>query len=216
MHNTKSDHFSLKIKPYIYWNRKSNVKSEKKRPTASLYMQMEAFDRLTYLALVLLWLVFSVVCRPSCIVCRALTYSLNDISSWTTVPNLKLFHMNVPYYALCQNCILIGFTPLNTRAARAPGKKAFKWHLRLNHRSKLRINWRDCSSGYLLPKLHKWFASLNKRAARALDKKYLQTASPPAPLVQIQDNCTALFLIISSTKIAQMVALHWTKGLPEL
>ena len=28
MYNTKSDHFSPKIKPYIYGNRKSNAKSE--------------------------------------------------------------------------------------------------------------------------------------------------------------------------------------------
>ena len=27
MYNTKSDHFSQKIKPYIYGNRKSNAKS---------------------------------------------------------------------------------------------------------------------------------------------------------------------------------------------
>ena len=37
MYDTKSDHFSSKIKPYFYANRKSNAKS---------YMKMEAFDRL--------------------------------------------------------------------------------------------------------------------------------------------------------------------------
>ena len=38
----------------------------------------------------------------------------------------------------------------------------------------------------------------------------------PEPLLQIQNNFTELFLWIPSTKIAQMVTLHWTKGLPEL
>ena len=51
-------------------------------------------------------------------------------------------------------------------------------------------------------------APLNKRATRALDKKYLETASPPEPLVQIQNNFTELFLMMPSTKIAQMVPLH--------
>ena len=46
MHDTKSDHFSPKIKRYFHGNRKSNTKSLKYRPTASLYMKMESFDRL--------------------------------------------------------------------------------------------------------------------------------------------------------------------------
>ena len=41
MFNRKSDHFSPKIKPYIYKNRKSNAK-----PTASLIINMKAFDGL--------------------------------------------------------------------------------------------------------------------------------------------------------------------------
>ena len=36
------------------------------------------------------------------------------------------------------------------------------------------------------------------------------------PLLQIQNNFTELFLIIPSTKIAQMGSLRGTKGLPEL
>ena len=38
----------------------------------------------------------------------------------------------------------------------------------------------------------------------------------PEPMAQIQNNFTALFLITPSTKIAQMVPLACTEGLPEL
>ena len=150
-----------------------------------------------------------------------------------------------------------------TRAARAPDKKSFTWHLFLNHLSKFKIISQNCSSWYPLPKLHKrfcsseqkghqssryeislkdisswttgpnskWFhrivphnalyqnytngsAPLNKGTARALDKKCPSTTSSE-PLVQIQNNFTELFLIKPFTKIAQMVPLCWTKGLPE-
>ena len=63
--------------------------------------------------------------------------------------------------------------------------------------------------------MHKWFWLRNKGAARALDKKCLLMASPE-PLAQIQNDFTELFLIMDSTKFAEMVPLHWTKGLPEL
>ena len=122
--------------------------------------------------------------------------------------------MKVPHNALYQNCIN-GSAPQNTRVARTPDKKSFKWHL-LNHRSKFKIISRNCSSWCLLPKLHKWFCSPNKGTARALDKKCLLMTFPCEPLVQIQNNFTELFLIMPLTKIAQMVLLHWTKGLPEL
>ena len=36
------------------------------------------------------------------------------------------------------------------------------------------------------------------------------------PLVQIQNNFTELFLMMASTKIAQMVQPGWIKGPPEL
>ena len=40
--------------------------------------------------------------------------------------------------------------------------------------------------------------------------------SPPEPLIQIQNNFKGLFLIIPSSKIAKMVTLRRTQGLPEL
>ena len=43
-------------------------------------------------------------------------------------------------------------------------------------------------------------ARLNKRAVRALDKKYLYTTSAPKPLVQIQNNFTELFPMMPLTK----------------
>ena len=50
-------------------------------------------------------------------------------------------------------------------------------------------------------------------AARALDKKILLTTSEH-PLVQIQK--LNMFLLMPSTKIAQTVQLHQTKGSPKL
>ena len=51
----------------------------------------------------------------------------------------------------------------------------------------------------------------NKRAVRALEKKYHETTYPE-PLVQIQNNLTEKFLMIPFTKIEQTVPLGWTKG----
>ena len=39
---------------------------------------------------------------------------------------------------------------------------------------------------------------------------------PPEPLVKLQNNFTELFFIMPFIKIAQMVPLHWSKGLQEL
>ena len=79
--------------------------------------------------------------------------------------------MNVTHDALIQNCI-IGSAPLNRKAARAPDKKSFKWHLvatpepltqNQNYFTELSL-YQKCTNGY---------APLNKRAARAPDEKYL-------------------------------------------
>ena len=45
-------------------------------------------------------------------------------------------------------------------------------------------------------------------AVRAVEKKCLLMASPPEPLVRIQNDFTELFLMVYSAKIAQMVLLH--------
>ena len=63
--------------------------------------------------------------------------------------------MNVPHYALFQNCIN-GYDAPNRRTARAPAKKSFKRHL-LNHWPKFKIISQNCSSWCTLPKFHKWF-----------------------------------------------------------
>ena len=47
-----------------------------------------------------------------------------------------------------------------------------------------------------------------------LQKRFFKMISPE-PLVQIQNNFTELFLLIPSTKLAQIVLLRWTKGPPE-
>ena len=44
-------------------------------------------------------------------------------------------------------------------------------------------------------------AQMDKRIARALDKKYILTTSPPEPLVHIQNNFTEFFLMMPSTKL---------------
>ena len=95
-------------------------------------------------------------------------------------------------------------------ATRAPEKKSFKRHLLLNHWPKFKwfhrivpldTLYRNCTSGY---------TPLNKRVARAPDKKYLLMAFPPEPQVQIQNNFTGLFFMIPSSNIAQMFPVHWT------
>ena len=47
-------------------------------------------------------------------------------------------------------------------------------------------------------------------AARAVDKKYLKTTSPPQPLVQIQNNFKEIVLLMPFVRIAKMVLLHRT------
>ena len=49
---------------------------------------------------------------------------------------------------------------------------------------------------------------LNKWVAIALDKKCLKMACPPELLVQIKYYFSEMFLIMPSTKIAQMVWLN--------
>ena len=46
----------------------------------------------------------------------------------------------------------------------------------------------------------------NKMTTRALDQKCLLMTFPPEPLIQIQNNFTELFLMMTSTKIAQTVS----------
>ena len=57
--------------------------------------------------------------------------SLNDIS-WTTGPNSKLFHRNVPHDALCQNGSE-HYALLNNMATRAKNRNIFKSYL-FSHR----------------------------------------------------------------------------------
>ena len=45
------------------------------------------------------------------------------------------------------------------------------------------------------------YVQMDKRIARALDKKYILTTSSPQPLVHIQNNFTEFFLVMSSTKL---------------
>ena len=49
---------------------------------------------------------------------------------------------------------------------------------------------------------------LNRRVARAPDKKYPLTAFPPEPQIQIQNNFTGLLLVMPSSNTAQMVPVH--------
>ena len=78
------------------------------------------------------------------------------------------------------------------------------WKYWYNNRYTLYPN---CQNGSAVP---------NKGDARDLDKKFLITTSAPEPLVQFQNYFTEMFLMMSSTKIAQMDLFGLTKGLPEL
>ena len=55
-------------------------------------------------------------------------------------------------------------------------------------------HYHNCTNG---------FEALNKKAARAINKKYLLMTSLPKQLVQIQDNFKEIFLMMPSTKIDQ-------------
>ena len=59
--------------------------------------------------------------------------------------------------------------------------------------------YQNCTNGSTL---------MNKGAARALDKKCILMTFPPEPLVQIQNNFTEMFLMMPSSKGAQMGLLH--------
>ena len=103
-----------------------------------------------------------------------------------------------------------------TKGPPEPQKRnIFKRHLLRNHLSKFKIISQNCSSEYPLENCTNGSTPLNKGAARAPDKKYLLTTSPK-PLVQTSYNYTWMFPITPSFKIAQMVSLHGTGGLPEL
>ena len=97
-------------------------------------------------------------------------WSLNEISSWTTGPNSKLFHRIVPLYTLHQNCKMVplcwtkGLPELQIR-------NIFKRHLLLSHWSKFKLISQNCYSWCLLPKLHKWFHSIEQRGCQSSRKK---------------------------------------------
>ena len=141
---------------------------------------------------------------------------LKDIASWTTGPSSKWFYRIVPCDALNQNCTN-GSTPPSKGACQSARweitvSSISSWTTGPNSNQFHRIVPHDalkqtCKNVYTLQ---------NKRAARALDKKYLLATSPPEPLVQIQNYFTDMFLMMPSTKLAQMVTLCRTKGLPEL
>ena len=59
-----------------------------------------------------------------------------------------------------------------------------------------------CSSQYPLPKLLNGSTLLNKMATKALDKNYLKTTPSAEPLVQIQNNFTAMFQIMLAAQFA--------------
>ena len=116
--------------------------------------------------------------------------SLNCTCSWTTGPNSKQFHRIVPHDVL-------------------PQPKLHKWFHCTEQKGRQHYRYKIMSLNNISS------APLNKKASRALDEKNLWTTSPE-PLVQIQNNFTELFLMMASTKIAQMVSLDQIKGLPEL
>ena len=72
----------------------------------------------------------------------------------------------------------------------------------MNPWSKFKIVSQNCSSKYPLPKLDKSLRSTEQKGHQSSRWIYLQTESPPEPLVQIQNNFTESFLMMPSTQIA--------------
>ena len=77
---------------------------------------------------------------------------------------------------LYQNCSNHS-APLNKMAARAKNRKTFKGLLLQNQMMDFEIIIQECFMGDPLPKLLKEFRSLNKMAARAINRNMLLTTS---------------------------------------
>ena len=77
---------------------------------------------------------------------------------------------------LYQNCSN-GSAQLNKMAARAKNRKSFKQLFLLNQKIDFEIIIQECFMGDPLPKLLKRFATLNKMAARAINRNMLLTTS---------------------------------------
>ena len=92
----------------------------------------------------------------------------------------------------------------------------FKQHLLLNHWSKFKITSHEGSHNALYQNCIICSAPPHRRAARAPDEKPLKSHLLLNHWSNFKNNFTELFLLVPSTIIAQMVPLHWTKGLPEL
>ena len=78
--------------------------------------------------------------------------------------------------------------------------KSFKGYL-LNHWSKFKYFHRIVSRDSLYQNCTNGSAQMDKRIAKAAEKKYILTTSPPEPLVHIQNNFTEFFLMMPSTKL---------------
>ena len=97
---------------------------------------------------------------------------LNDFSSWTTGPNLKLFRIIVSHIAFYQNCTNLS-APQNIGAARALDKKSILMTFPPERLVQIQNNFTELFLIMPLTKIENGSALLNKRAARAPDKKYL-------------------------------------------
>ena len=127
------------------------------------------------------------------------------LNHWSKFKTISI----VPLDTFYQNCTN-GSAPLNIRAARAPGKKYLEKAFPLKPLVKIQIISQKCSSWCHLPNCTNSSAPPNKGAARALDKKCLLKTFTSETKVQIQNNFTELLLIMHSSKISQMVPLHWS------
>ena len=83
-----------------------------------------------------------------------------------------------------------------------------RWILKLLYRNASWVTlYQNCSNDS---------APLNKMAARAINRNKLITTTSSKSVDRFWNNFTGMFLRWLSTKIAQMVPLHWTKWPPEL
>ena len=83
----------------------------------------------------------------------------------------------------------------------------------------LLLNLVFCSPGHEVLKVSycdRYLSVICTSVSPSFHQQFLQTTSSPRPMVQFQNNFTEMFLGWSSTKIAKMVLIHWTKWLPEL
>ena len=142
--------------------------------------------------------------------------SLNDFASLTSASILKNIYRGMFLRSLYTKIAQTVLFRENKMAVRAKNRKTFKRLLLLNQRMDFEIIILECFRVTLYQNCSKTSATLNKMAARAINRNKLLTTSPAKSVDRFWNNFTGMFLRWLYTKIAQTLPLRWTRWPPEL